>query len=141
MFPRPAEIYYPNKKAIYEKRERNVQECMRQYTSPSWEKLPELAKPMSFTTYMQRIGTTQLPNQSVIRSNVSQCKELQTMSNTAPVARHGSELIGAVSLSKYQQAYQQAFQTNPSIFHRTIGPASSEVDRLLNAGYKTIYQS
>lgn len=139
MFPRPAEIYYSNKKAIHEKHERNVQECIRQYTPPSWEKLPELSKPMSFATYMQRIGTTQPPNQSAIRSNVSQYRDLQDMSNSAPVARHGSELIGAVSLSKYQQAYQRAFQANPSVFHRTIGPASSEVDRLLNAGYKKIY--
>lgn len=139
MFPRPAEIYYPDKKAICAKREQNVQECIRQYNPPSWEKLPELVKPMSFATYMQRIGTTQPPNQSAVRSNVSQHGDLQKLSSTVPIARHGSELIGAVSLSKYQQAYRQALHANPSVFHRTIGPASSEVDRLLNAGYKKIY--
>lgn len=139
MFPRPAEIYYPNKKAISERREQNVQECIRRYTPPSWEKLPELTKPMSFATYMQRIGTTQPPNQSAVRSNVGQYKDLQKMSSTTPIARHSSELIGAVSLSKYQQAYRHALEGNPSIFHRTIGLASSEVDRLLNAGYNKIY--
>ncbi|EFO64375.1 Hypothetical protein GLP15_5042 [Giardia lamblia P15] len=139
MFPRPAEIYYPNKKAISEKREQDIQECIRRYTPPSWEKLPELTKPMSFATYMQRIGTTQPSNQSTVRNNVGQYRDLQKLSNTTPIAQHSSELIGAVSLSKYQQAYSHALKANPSIFHRTIGPASSEVDRLLNAGYKKIY--
>lgn len=137
MFPRPQEIRYPDKKAIQAQREYNQKVCAAQYTAPSWEKLPELARPMSFSTYIQKIGTTQPANASNLRSNIGCHRDLQMLSKSGLV-RHSSELIGATSVSTYQRAHRLALDNNPSVFFKSIGYASNEVDRLVNAGYKKI---